>query len=166
VDQREADRISSESRHSDGLVPWRAFASGLNCVAFRSSGECCVRTGHRPVATGDCFKESTAAARRNELAGRTDAVDHHAIADRVLRRFDYFAAQSASDHTFAFLGRRLFLSPFPPSFYAPRHKKQSRLGGVVDSKILRRDLEARGQSIAGEENTHLIVFETINHMLF
>jgi hypothetical protein len=87
------------------------------------SGESCLRTGHRPVVTGDCFKKSTAAARRNELAGRTDAVDHHAIADRVLRRFNYFSAQSASDHASAFLGRRLFLSSLPPSFYAPRHKK-------------------------------------------
>jgi hypothetical protein len=94
------------------------------------------------VATGDCFKESTAAARRNELAGGTDAVNHYTIADCVLRRFDHFTAQGASDHASAFLSRQLFLSFLPPSFYAPCHKRESGPEGVMDSIILRRDLEA------------------------
>jgi hypothetical protein len=109
---------SRRLHHGTSLSEWRTFGAKASL-----SGESCLWTGHRPVVPGDCFKKSTAAARRNELAGRTDAVNHHAIADRVLRRFDYFSAQSASDHTSAFLGWRLFSSPLPPSFYAPRHKK-------------------------------------------
>jgi hypothetical protein len=89
---------------------------------------------HRPVAARDCFKESTAAPRRDQLAGRTDAVDHHTVTHRVECRFDYCPAQGTYKRVSVFSsGQSLCRSLWSP-FFPPRHTKASRLGGVADSK--------------------------------